>query len=89
VGTMKLGVLPSVYWKMTTLPLVMKDLWSGLVKSVVFAAIIAVVSCLEGFRTEGGAEGVGRSTTMAVVTSFILIIAADCFFTALFYFVWR
>jgi phospholipid/cholesterol/gamma-HCH transport system permease protein len=36
---------------------------------------------------EGGAEGVGKATTRSVVSSFILIIAADCFFTALFYFV--
>ncbi|MBI3319643.1 MAG: ABC transporter permease [Candidatus Omnitrophica bacterium] len=51
--------------------------------------IICVASCFEGFRTEGGAEGVGRATTKAVVSSFILIIAADCFVTAAFYFVWR
>jgi phospholipid/cholesterol/gamma-HCH transport system permease protein len=89
IGTLKLGVLPSLYWKMTTLPLVFKDLASGLLKSCVFAVIICVVSCLEGFRAEGGAEGVGRATTRAVVSSFILIIAADCFFTAVFYFVWR
>ncbi|MBI4323394.1 MAG: ABC transporter permease, partial [Candidatus Omnitrophica bacterium] len=87
VGTMKLGVLPSLYWKMTTLPLVFKDLWSGLLKSAVFALIICVVSCYEGFRAQGGAEGVGLATTRAVVSSFLLVIAADCFFTALFYFV--
>jgi len=89
VGTLKLSILPSLYWKMTTLPLVYKDLTSGLLKALIFGIIIAIVSCLQGFRTEGGAEGVGRSTTMAVVTSFILIISADCFFTGLFYFVWR
>ncbi len=89
VGTLQLGVLPSLYWKMTTIPLVMKDLASGLLKSLLFAMIICVVSCFEGFRTEGGAEGVGRSTTAAVVTSFILIIFADCLLTALFYFVWN
>jgi phospholipid/cholesterol/gamma-HCH transport system permease protein len=89
VGTLKLGILPSLYWKMTTLPLVFKDLGSGLLKSCVFALIICVASCYEGFRAEGGAEGVGRATTRAVVSSFILIIAADCFFTALFYFAWR
>jgi len=89
VGTMKLGILPSFYWKMTTIPLVFKDLASGLLKAFIFGVIICVVSCFEGFRTEGGAEGVGRSTTVAVVTSFILIIAADCLCTALFYFAWR
>ncbi len=89
IGTVKLGVLPSLYWKMTTIPLVFKDLSSGLLKSVIFGMIICIVSCLQGFRTEGGAEGVGRSTTMAVVSSFMLVIAADCFFTALFYYVWH
>ena len=89
VGTMKLNILPSLYWKMTTLPLVFKDLASGLLKAFIFGMIICVVSCFEGFRTEGGAEGVGRSTTVAVVTSFLLIIAADCLCTAIFYFVGR
>ena len=89
IGTLKLGILPSLYWKMTTTPLAFKDLGSGLLKSLVFAIIISVVSCFEGFRTEGGAEGVGRSTTLAVVSSFILIIAADCLVTAIVYFVWR
>ncbi|MBI3330577.1 MAG: ABC transporter permease [Candidatus Omnitrophica bacterium] len=89
VGTLKLGILPSLYWKMTTLPLVFKDLASGLLKAFIFGIIICVVSCFEGFRTEGGAEGVGRSTTVAVVVSFVLIIAADMLCTAIFYFVWR
>jgi phospholipid/cholesterol/gamma-HCH transport system permease protein len=89
IGTLKLGILPSLYWKMSTAPLAFKDLSSGLLKSCIFAVVICIVSCFEGFRTEGGAEGVGRSTTTAVVSSFILIIAADCFLTALFYFVWR
>ena len=89
VGTVKLGILPSLYWKMTTFPLVFKDLFSGLLKAFLFGVIICIVSCLQGMRTEGGAEGVGRSTTDAVVSSFMLVIAADCIFTALFYFVWR
>ena len=89
IGTMKLGILPSLYWKMTTIPLLYKDLTSGLLKAFVFGMIICIVSCFEGFRTQGGAEGVGRSTTVAVVASFLLIIAADCLCTALFYFVWR
>lgn len=89
IGTLRLGILPSLYWKMTTLPLAFRDLFSGLLKAFIFGIIICTVSCFEGFRTEGGAEGVGRSTTVAVVTSFLLIIAADCLCTALFYFVWR
>ena len=89
IGSLKLGILPSLYWKMSILPLAFKDLGSGLIKALIFGAIICIVSCYEGFRTKGGAAGVGRSTTAAVVTSFILVIGADCIFTALFYFVWQ
>ncbi len=89
IGTLKLGILPSVYWHMTFDPLVYKDLWTGLLKSLIFACIICTVSCYEGFQTRGGAEGVGRSTTLAVVNSFLLIITADCVCTALFYFIGR
>ena len=87
VGVYKLGIGSNLYMNMTWDPLRLKDVFTGLFKSGVFAAIIATVACYEGFQTSGGAEGVGRSTTLSVVISFILIIAADCFFTALFYFV--
>ena len=87
VGVYKLGLGSSLYMNMTWDPLRLKDVLTGLFKSGVFAAIISSVACFEGFETSGGAEGVGRSTTLSVVISFILIITADCFFTALFYFV--
>jgi phospholipid/cholesterol/gamma-HCH transport system permease protein len=87
VGVYKLGITSSLYMSMTWDPLRFKDILTGLFKAVVFAMIIATIACHEGFGTAGGAEGVGRSTTFSVVISFILIIAADCFFTALFYFV--
>ena len=87
VGVYKLGIGSNQYLNMTWDPLRIKDVLTGLLKSGVFAAIISTVACHEGFETSGGAEGVGRSTTLAVVISFILIITADCFFTALFYFV--
>jgi len=87
VGVWKLKITPTMYMTMTYNPLVPKDVFTGLFKSFIFAVIISIIGCMEGFRTEGGAEGVGRATTASVVTSFILIIAADCLFTALFYFV--
>lgn len=87
VGVYKLGIGSSLYMNMTWDALRFKDLFTGLLKSVVFAVVIATIACYEGFETSGGAEGVGRSTTMAVVISFILIITSDCFFTAFFYFV--
>lgn len=89
VGVYKLGVSHSMYMKNTWDPLMYKDIWTGLVKSLVFAVIVCIVACYEGMKTEGGAEGVGRATTASVVVSFILIITSDCFLTALFYFIGR
>jgi phospholipid/cholesterol/gamma-HCH transport system permease protein len=83
----KLGISSSIYLKITTEALLYKDLFTGLFKTIFFGMIIALVSCYEGFNVQGGAEGVGSATRRAVVWSFILIIIADCFFTALFYFI--
>jgi phospholipid/cholesterol/gamma-HCH transport system permease protein len=64
----------------------LRDVITGLIKSLAFATIIAQVSCLEGFRVRGGPDSVGRSTTSAVVKSTFLVIVADFVFTAIFYF---
>src|SRR3989338_5609955 len=87
VSTWKLGLSHSMYLKMTFEPLVLKDIFTGLFKTLVFASIICVIACYEGMRVEGGAEGVGLATTKAVVTSFLLIIVSDAFFTVIFYFI--
>ncbi|HEV2669663.1 MAG TPA: ABC transporter permease [Gemmatimonadales bacterium] len=58
---------------------VFKDSWFGLLKSASFGATIALVGCMVGLSTRGGAEGVGRSTTRAVVFSAILILVLDAF----------
>jgi phospholipid/cholesterol/gamma-HCH transport system permease protein len=55
----------------------MKDLWSGMVKSTCFGAIIGWMGCYYGFRTEGGAEGVGQATTRAVVAICVLVLISD------------
>lgn len=57
----------------------LKEVYESLVKSLCFGTIIGVVSCHQGFATRGGAEGVGRSTTRAVVLSSLLIIICDYF----------
>ena len=63
----------------------LRDVVSGLIKSLAFATIIVHVGCLEGFRVQGGPDAVGRSTTAAVVKSTFLVIVADVLFTAIFY----
>jgi phospholipid/cholesterol/gamma-HCH transport system permease protein len=64
----------------------MRDIVTGLIKSVMFGVVITAVGCQEGFQTGLGSEEVGRSTTSAVVKSIFLVILVDLIFTALFYF---
>ncbi len=66
--------------------LLLRDIATGLVKSVMFGITITAVGCLEGLSTGAGAEQVGRSTTRAVVMSIFLVVVVDLFFTALFFF---
>jgi phospholipid/cholesterol/gamma-HCH transport system permease protein len=61
----------------------LNDLLSGLIKAGVFGLLLATIGCQQGFYTTGGAEGVGRSTTAAVVLASIAILAADFFLTKL------
>jgi len=65
--------------------LFMRDIITGLVKSIVFGLVITGVGCQEGFMTGSGSEQVGRSTTSAVVTSIFLVVLVDLIFTAIFY----
>jgi len=66
--------------------LYVRDIVSGLIKSVMFGITITAVGCLEGLNTGGGAEQVGRSTTRAVVVSILLVVAVDLVFTGIFFF---
>src|ERR1700726_3927378 len=80
------GLAPLLYARYVFTSIDLRDVITGLIKSVVFATIIAHVGCLEGFRVRGGPDSVGRSTTSAVVKSTFLVIVADAVFTAIFYF---
>jgi phospholipid/cholesterol/gamma-HCH transport system permease protein len=77
---------PLLYFRYVLDSIALRDVITGLIKSVAFATIIAHVGCLEGFRVRGGPDSVGRSTTTAVVKSTFLVIVADAVFTAIFYF---
>ncbi|KAA0251103.1 ABC transporter permease [Acidobacteria bacterium ACD] len=76
-----LGANPVVYVENSFQYLEMNDLWSGLVKAAVFGGLLTLVGCQQGFDTEGGAEGVGRSTTRAVVVGSLAILISDFFLT--------
>jgi phospholipid/cholesterol/gamma-HCH transport system permease protein len=60
-----------------------KDVSSGLIKAAAFGFIIALMGCYNGFNSKGGAQGVGGATTNAVVSSSILILAANYILTNL------
>ncbi len=81
-----LHINPGLYIDTTFRFLTPKDIMTGVIKSFVFGGIIALIGCHYGLNTSGGAEGVGKSTTTSIVTSFILIIVADCILTAIFFF---
>jgi len=80
-----LGSNPTIYMRRTFDYLDLEDIYTGLFKAVVFGIIIAIIGCYQGFHTEGGAEGVGKATTKAVVMSSLLILIANYFITALFF----
>jgi phospholipid/cholesterol/gamma-HCH transport system permease protein len=79
----KIFVSYTTYYDSMRDALKLKEVGNGLVKSTVFGGIIALVACYVGFKTTGGARGIGRSTTRAVVLSFMLILVADYFLTRL------
>ena len=74
---------PSQYWTSAIHSLKYDDLFQGLIKPVIFAFIVALVGCYYGLNTRGGTEGVGRSTTQAVVAASVLILVSDFFLTKL------
>jgi len=86
VGIFSLELNPYRYLTFSFDMMTWKDVWTGLVKSAVFGVTISMVACYVGLETRGGAEGVGKATTLSVVTSFILIVLFDCLLTGLFYF---
>jgi phospholipid/cholesterol/gamma-HCH transport system permease protein len=83
LSEMGMGLGP--YLRATADALVMRDIVSGLIKSLVFGLVIVQVGCYQGFTVTGGPEGVGRSTTAAVVVSIFGVVLVDMVFTAFFY----
>lgn len=79
----RLNIPSSVYWEDIFTTMAFEDVFHGLIKSCVFAAIIVTISCYKGFTCEGGAEGVGRATTSAVVYSMVLVLVSDYFISNL------
>jgi phospholipid/cholesterol/gamma-HCH transport system permease protein len=79
VAKISVGVPTSTFVEGLRLFFYVEDVLSGLMKTVAFGAIIALMGCYNGFRTHGGAEGVGKSTMHAVVASCVLILITNYF----------
>jgi phospholipid/cholesterol/gamma-HCH transport system permease protein len=84
VGALSLDITPLAYWNQTLRVVHVWDVFSGALKSMVFASAIALIACQQGLATSGGAEGVGRRTTAAVVSILFALILLDAVFTVLF-----
>jgi phospholipid/cholesterol/gamma-HCH transport system permease protein len=83
VATQSLDFAGSIYLKNTVDFATNQDIVSGLIKAAAFGFIIALMGCYNGFNSKGGAQGVGNATTAAVVSSSILILAANYLLTSL------
>lgn len=83
VAVVLMGANPVTYTDRTFQFMDLNDLFSGLIKAAAFGFLLAAIGCQQGFYTQGGAEGVGRSTTAAVVIASISILVADFFLTRL------
>ena len=83
VGVLKSGVSVNEYYLRTIQAISASDMFEGIMKTVVFAVLIAAIGCLRGFEAENDAKGVGRAATSSVVSGIFLIVIADAVITAL------
>ncbi|MFT3867939.1 MAG: ABC transporter permease [Nibricoccus sp.] len=79
-----LKIPASAYWVQTQAAIDLSDVFSGLIKAVVFGGIVGLSGCLRGLQSERSAMGVGNSTTSAVVTAILLLVSADAVFAVIF-----
>ncbi|HOW53315.1 MAG TPA: ABC transporter permease [Syntrophorhabdaceae bacterium] len=83
VGVKLLGINEGAFVNKMEKILGLEDIYNGLIKAAFFGIIMSVICCYKGFNTKGGAEGVGRATTEAVVASCLTILVSDYVLTSL------
>jgi len=83
VANLQLGIPSGVYWDEVQTWVDINDVAHGIIKAFFFGLIIITTACHKGFHCSGGAEGVGRATTSAVVVAMVLILVGDYFLSAL------
>lgn len=82
VAKAKFSIAPNVYWHDIIDNMRTRHFFHGFLKSFVFAFVISFIACYKGIATRGGAQGVGRATTAAVVYSMVSVLIVDYFVTA-------
>jgi phospholipid/cholesterol/gamma-HCH transport system permease protein len=83
IAVFQLRVASSLYWSSIVEGLYLADAWMGIIKPFLLGYVIVTIGCHVGLRTKGGTQGVGRSTTNAVVAASVAVIAVDFFSTRL------
>lgn len=83
IAVFQLRVASSLYWSSVVDGLYMADVWMGIIKPFFLGFVIVSIGCHVGLRTTGGTQGVGRSTTNAVVAASVAVLAVDFFVTRL------
>ena len=84
IGVQMLGVDHGTFWSQTQSAVALKDVTEGIVKSVVFGAVVSLIAVNEGYHAEPTAEGVGLATTRTVVASSVMTLLLDYVLTAAF-----
>lgn len=83
IALTQLRVPSGVYWSSVVEGLYIQDVWMGLIKPFFLGFVIVTIGCHVGLRTSGGTQGVGRSTTNAVVAASVVVLIVDFFLTRL------
>ncbi len=86
ITVIEAGVSPQFFYDQVRRTVSVEDYFSGITKAIFFGFFIGLIACYQGLRTQGGTEGVGRSTTHSVVISSLMVFVADFFLTKLFLF---
>lgn len=84
IGVQQMGVDAGAYWSQTQNALDLRDVWEGVVKSIVFGVAVNLVAVFEGYHSEPTPEGVGLATTRTVVISSVLVLLLNYLLTAAF-----
>jgi phospholipid/cholesterol/gamma-HCH transport system permease protein len=77
ISRLQLNISQSTFYDSALSSLVLRDIWSGVIKSIIFGFLIGLIACHKGLRVKGGAEGVGQATRSSVVTSIAVVIGCD------------